>query len=305
MVFISYPKIHRLGKEENEGILHGTVYIQEKIDGANASVWLEDGEIVCGSRTRKLEEGFRGLVDYVKSHTGLKDLFAQHPDYRLYGEWLVRHTISYNETVYQNFYLFDILDNDQWLSPLEVEAMAKKFNLNHAYIFSVIENPKEDDVKEFVGISKLGDKGEGVVLKNPGFINRFGNRCYAKIVTQSFKEDNATVFGGNNKHSETYWEQYVVNKYLEIARVKKVMQKMEAKLDEKLDLKHTPIIANASYHDMLTEEIWDIQKKVLQINFSDLKRLSLKKSIRLYHDILNGHESVAYNPMHNEETYNA
>jgi len=31
-MFKKYPKIHRLGKEETEGILEGTCYIQEKID---------------------------------------------------------------------------------------------------------------------------------------------------------------------------------------------------------------------------------------------------------------------------------
>lgn len=43
-MFIKYPKIHRLGKEETEGILNALCYIQEKIDGANTSIWIgEDG----------------------------------------------------------------------------------------------------------------------------------------------------------------------------------------------------------------------------------------------------------------------
>ena len=41
-MFKKYRKIHRLGAEENEGILVGKVMIQEKIDGANTSIWLEE-----------------------------------------------------------------------------------------------------------------------------------------------------------------------------------------------------------------------------------------------------------------------
>ena len=47
-----YPKIKRLGVEETEGILNNEVIIQEKIDGANLSVWMENVEIYVGSRTR-------------------------------------------------------------------------------------------------------------------------------------------------------------------------------------------------------------------------------------------------------------
>ena len=32
--FRSYGKIHRLGKEETEGILQGFCHVQEKVDGA-------------------------------------------------------------------------------------------------------------------------------------------------------------------------------------------------------------------------------------------------------------------------------
>lgn len=32
-VFKRYPKIHRLGKEENDGILFGECHVEEKIDG--------------------------------------------------------------------------------------------------------------------------------------------------------------------------------------------------------------------------------------------------------------------------------
>ena len=55
MQFRKYMHIERLGREEVEGILDGVVYIQPKIDGSNAVVYLNDkGELTAGSRNREL-----------------------------------------------------------------------------------------------------------------------------------------------------------------------------------------------------------------------------------------------------------
>lgn len=305
MPFQVYRKIQRLGHDENLGILEGTCVIQEKVDGANTSIWLEDGELKCGSRTRELSEGFNGFVEYAKNHEGIKKLLGANPRMRLYGEWLVRHTIAYNELVYKKFYLFDIERDGKFLAPADVRAYASIFDIDIVHEFAVLENPVLADLEKFLGQTVLGSKGEGIVIKNVNFVNKFGDQVYAKMVTQEFKEDNSTVFGGNNKYSDTYWEQYVVNKYMSVARVKKIMNKMQPKVDVKLDMEHTPMIGNASYHDMITEEIWEIQKKVPEINFTALRRLSIKKAIRIFHDILNGHESVAYNPILNDEGNNS
>jgi len=70
--FLKYPKIHRLGKSETEGILDGQCYIQEKIDGANTSIWMdEDGTIHCGSRNNDLT--YNKVVDMWRAQ-GLKCL---------------------------------------------------------------------------------------------------------------------------------------------------------------------------------------------------------------------------------------
>ena len=75
----NYGKIHRYGKEEVEGILEGTVVVQEKVDGANAQIWMEDGEIKVGSRNRELkpDEGFNGFRQYVEKHEGIRSYLEQ------------------------------------------------------------------------------------------------------------------------------------------------------------------------------------------------------------------------------------
>jgi hypothetical protein len=293
--FKRYPKVHRLGKEEVEGILVGDCYIEEKIDGANTQIWVDKrGEVSCGSRNRELTGGFNGFVDYVREHEGIRNLLADHPEFRLYGEWLVRHTVSYNELSYKKFYLFDItvgLDGEEhepFLQREEVMAIADEYGIDRPCCHGVITNPTPEDLQKYVGESKLGEMGEGIVIKNHDFRDKFGMHNYAKIVTEKFKEDNGIMFGGNNKHSDSYNEMYVVNKYMTLGRIEKIINKIQPEIDEKLDLKHIPRVSNTAYHDMLTEEIWEIQGKVGALNFRTLKRIATQKAIMIYKDIING-----------------
>lgn len=293
MNFISYPKIHRLGKEETDGILDTPVFVEEKIDGANTSIWLEDGELKCASRNKPVEEGFNGFVDYVKNHEGIKRILTENPEWRLYGEWLVRHTVHYNETAYKQFYLFDILVGEEFMTTDEVHAHAIEYGIKTPKLFGYIEKPTIEVLQELVGQSDLGEHGEGIVIKSPTFMNQFYRRDYAKLVTEKFKEDNALVFGGNNKSSDSYWELYVVNKYATLERVQKIMHKIQPEIDKKLDMEHTPRIIGTVLHDIITEEAYEIFKKVPIINFKVLKMLASKKIKQIYHDIINNTLSVS------------
>jgi hypothetical protein len=291
---VEYPKIHRLGKEETDGILDGKCVIQEKIDGANISIWYENGDIKCGSKTRELTSGFNGFVDAVKQNTYLRGFFELNPEIRLYGEWLVRHSISYSDLAYKKIYLFDVVDAYGFFIPqTEVEKIAQSLGLEYPQVFGEYERPTVDMVKEYAGKTNLGTVGEGVVIKNAEFTNKFGNRCYGKYVTDKFKESNAIIFGGNNKHSESYWEMYICNKYVTLGRVQKIMQKLESEVG-RLDLQYCPRIASMVLHDVLTEEVWEISKSVPKVDFKTLQRVIMKKSIQMYKDILDNNLSVAY-----------
>lgn len=298
--FKRYKKIYSLGKEENDGILDGFCYVQEKVDGANASIWWDDVEKIIqrGSRSRKLSgDSFNGFKEYVDGHEGIQKLLKDHPEYRLYGEWLVRHTVHYDAKAYKKFYLFDIHvagddrhvtdeEGDRWLPLNEVEEIAKKYHIDFPQIFFAKEGVTAEEIKEVCGKSALGPNGEGVVIKSPTFVNKFGSIVYAKLTTDKFKEESFLTFGGNNKHAENYYEMYVVDKYITAPRVQKVMNKLQPLIDEPLDKKHTPRVAGTVYHDMLTEEIWEIQKKVQKLNFKALSNLAHKRAVKVFHELL-------------------
>lgn len=295
--FYKYRKVQRLGKEETDGILEGTVHIQEKVDGANTSIWLDENKVIkMGSRTRTLgEEEFNGFVPYVKGHNGIIELLAYHPEWRLYGEWLVRHTIAYKETAYKKWYMFDIFDSEkmQFLSSPEVNKVAEEYGIETVPYLGVFENPTIDQLKELMDKSAFGDRGEGIVMKNMDFVSKFGDLEYAKLVTESFKEDNGVTFGGNNKYSDSYWEMYVVNKYMTLARIQKIMAKIQPEVNRRLDMQHVPRIMGTAYHDMITEEAWEIANKVPSLDYKVLKRIADKKAKQVFVDILNDSISVA------------
>jgi hypothetical protein len=298
--FRKYRKIQRLGKEETEGILEGTCYVQEKVDGANTSIWLdENGVLHCGSRTRDLskesEDGFNGFIKYIRGHVGINKFLQDNPQARLYGEWLVRHTIAYKETAYKKFYLFDVFNAETmtFADSESVQKIGEVFGIETVPLLGKFENPTVEQLTALMGTSAFGDRGEGIVIKNFDFVSKFGDLEYAKIVTESFKEDNGVVFGGNNKHSDTYWEMYVVNKYMTLARIQKIMAKIQPEVNRKLDMQHIPRVMGMAYHDMITEEAWEIANKVASLDFKTLKRVSDKKSKQIFVDILNDSISVA------------
>ena len=281
MEFRKYEKIFRLGKYETDGILKGNCVIQEKIDGANASIWKDSTGIQCGSRNRhlKLPEEFNGFVPYALCHKGIASLLQMHPSYRLYGEWLVKHTIAYNEEAYKQFYLFDVLRPDgKWASPMEVQAMALEYGINHPKHLATLIDPTYEQLKEYVGQTSLGDRGEGIVIKNADFINTFGDRAHAKVVSESFKEDNGVAFNSNDKYADHYWELYIANKYITMARVQKIINKLQPVINERLDMKHIPRICESVYHDMITEDMYEIQKKAVSVTFKALQRICFKKA---------------------------
>lgn len=298
MQFKSYGKIHALHKEECENILEGTCYIQEKVDGANASIWMEEDGIHCGSRTRDLTkagDGFNGFVEYVNNHEGIKKLLQDFPHFRLYGEWLVRHSIGYYEKSYKQFYLYDIENAEGERVDIDiVYGLADEYSINTVHLFAKVKNPTHEDVKSFAGKSMLGEKGEGVVVKNFGFINKFGDYQWGKYVTQEFKEDNAITFGGNNKFSDTYWEMRFVNEYVNQVRLEKILNKFQNMTDGRLDIKDIPQIMGMMHHDVITEECWAIQKKCTKpFDFKAFEKLIKRKTRQMFINHLNGDVSVA------------
>ena len=113
--FREYMHIEKLGNDPVLGIEIGEVYVFPKLDGTNSSLWATSSSLMAaGSRHRTLSldndnQGFFGTVIQDTRHL---DWFSKYPNLRLYGEFLIPHTLkTYREDVWRKFWIFDVYDD--------------------------------------------------------------------------------------------------------------------------------------------------------------------------------------------------
>lgn len=190
-----YKKIDNLRSSYQGSFNKGDkVVIQEKVDGSNGSLLYDGNEMHAFSRRFHLDEfnnlnGFWQYAQTVKRIEELKGL-------RIFGEWLVKHTIPYSEDAYNKFYLFDVYDDstNEYLPQEKVVEVSKLLDIPLAEVFYEGEFKSWEHAHSFIGKSALGESGEGVVLKNQDRLNDSNrkNPFYIKLVAPSFQERKAT-----------------------------------------------------------------------------------------------------------------
>lgn len=289
-MFKKYEKIYSLDKEESEWILSGECSIQEKIDGANLSIWKEGETLYVASRNQivgdaTIKNGFNGAIEYANSHTGIAEILKNNPSFRLYGEWLVNHTIKYPAEYLKKFYLFDILDEEsgEFLHPNKVMALADEYHIEHPQVFATIVNPTMEQIQQYAGKSFLGNiTGEGVVVKNHSFTNKFGDKTYGKYVLPEFKERNSIEFAHAEKGD---WEMIFIISCITDARINKIILKLENQKGSKLERRDTPTLLESMYHDIFSEELYQFlkeNKNCSSLDFVRMKKLSDERTKTLF-----------------------
>ncbi len=293
-MFRKYMSLKRWGNVEVEGIDVGECYIFPKIDGTNSSVWWDGAKLCTGSRTRQLSEenDNAGFHNWVIDDEKLKAFFAEYPGFRLYGEWLVPHSLkTYTKDAWRRFYVFDVklVESEEEGGYLHYDVYSpalKQFDLDYISPIKIIQNPTyEMLLGELENNKFLIDEGkgigEGVAIKNYDYINRYGRACFAKLVTNDFKD----------KHSKEMGAPKVINKMVEDEIVqtyvtKALCYKVHAKIVNEMEVwesKHIPRLLQTVYYDLVNEEIWNIVKKMKQptINFRTLNTCVIMETKRL------------------------
>lgn len=282
--------IERFGSDEVEGIELGNVYVFPKIDGTNGSLWLDKyGKIQCGSRRRHLTEGLdnQGFKDFVMKNDNLKQYLEWHPRHRLYGEWLKPHTLkTYRDDAWDRFYIFDIVlehDNgDYEYLPYDVyQPFLEEFNLDYIPPLIKIRNGSEEDFRKcldkntFLIKDGLGT-GEGIVLKNYSYTNKYGRTVWAKIRKNEFLDAFRKSWAPNEIHRKPV-EEEIVYTFCTEDFIEKEYAKIVAA--DGWSSKYIPRLFGVIYHELIVEYIWDIVKKYKNptINFRRLKHLVVDK----------------------------
>ena len=295
--FRKYMHVERFGNDEVQGIELGSCYIFPKIDGTNASVWVDDaGNLKAGSRNREvsLDEDNAGFLDHISGSEEVLKFLSSYPHLRLYGEWLVPHTIrTYRESAWRKFYVFDVYDNDsdEYLAYDEYSANLDYFGVDYLSPLSIIKNASYDNLireldKNDYLINDGSGTGEGIVIKNYQFKNGFNRTVWAKIVTTVFKEGHKKAMGVDVISGEKMVEAEIAERYVDASLVNKVYAKI-ANDSDGWNSKYIPRLLSTVFYDLVNEEIWNIVKKMKNptIDFKKLHQLTIIQIKSLRPDI--------------------
>jgi hypothetical protein len=265
--FKKYQHVERWGREEVEGIENGTCYVFPKLDGTNASVWMEDGEVRAGSRKRgiSIESDNHGFCHFATADPCLLHFLQDWPAMRLYGEWLVPHSLkTYREDAWRKFYVFDVVgpalneDGFRYIPYDEYKPILEEYGIDYIPCTDIVEGGSE---KYFLAAAERntflmqpGEIGEGIVIKNYLFRNRWNHIHWAKIVRSEFKEKHCKAMGPNVQQGEYTVERRIADEYVTQALVDKEKAKIDTKPIQ-------PRLLSTVFHVILTEDIADAVKK--------------------------------------------
>lgn len=291
MEFRKYQHVERFGTSEVEGIEIGECYVFPKIDGTNSSVWIDDdAHIHAGSRKRELslESDNAGFFEWVSKQDNIYKYLLAHPNHRLFGEWLVPHSLkTYRDSAWKRFYVFDVCvdleqekESDEKFSYITYDfykSLLEEFSIDYIPpICKVINGSHEQFVDQLIKNVFLVEDGkgvgEGIVIKNYDYTNKYGRKTWAKIVTSEFKEKHSKEMGGFIIKGKKLVEQEIANKYVTQATCDKVLANINN--DGGFTSKQIPRLLNTVYYDVIREESWNFVKEFKNpiIDYSKLQR---------------------------------
>jgi len=292
MAFKKYIHLERFGSQEVDGIECGVVHVFPKLDGTNASIWFnkEKGFLEFGSRSRVLSEGadnhgFRNTtLQRTEETSRLSEVFEKHPDWTIYGEWLVPHTLrTYRESAWRKFWIFDVLDGDDNFLPYE-SYFAELDGLNVIDPISIVENPSQEQLLKIMQhkntflVEDGKGIGEGIVIKRYGFSNKYGRTAWAKLVNNEFKEQNQRAFERKVQPGEFQVEIAIVQDFVTETLVQKTLAKIKGEVQERGQI--IPRLLNTVYYELINEEAWEMVKKYNRptINFATLYKFCVQRT---------------------------
>ena len=270
------------------------IVIQTKIDGANAAIRYdaETDEVVAQSRKNILSTAntLRGFYEFTQLLHKDRIKAVLRPEYIIFGEWLVPHTVQYPREAYNKFYVYDIYDTEgnKWAPQWYVEQTASLLHLPYVKTWYDGEFISWEHCKCFLPNSAYGEvEQEGIVIKDMTALEN-GEVVYTKIVNERFKErmENHSKEFDAEKAAELERRRAMASTIVTRARVEKLIHKMvdEGILREDWDGADMGTIAKnlgkAIFEDCMKEE----RETVAQIE--DFGKLAAKISMETAKEIL-------------------
>lgn len=289
MTFSKYQHVEKIDTAETDGLLTGICHVFYKIDGTNASVWYDIDKGLCtGSRNRELssEKDNAGFHQSVMNDARYHEFFHRYPNLRLYGEWLVPHSLkTYREDAWRKFYVFDVMDGETYLTYDNYRPILDQAGIDYIPELATIKNPTPENLYDLV--RKSGDflvengqgQGEGIVIKNYDYVNKFGRKVWGKIITNEFKERHHKEMGAPLINGTTLVEEKIIEDFLTTSFINKEKAKLEL-VNDGWSSKLIPQLLGVVFYEFIKEESWNFIKKFKNptISYSLLNRLVVEKT---------------------------
>lgn len=294
-MFEKYQHIVRIDDPEVEGLRKGMVYLFSKLDGTNGQVWMEDGELHFGSRNREITLGNdnQGMAAALTKDDKYRQFFLRYPFVKLYGEFLIRnHVTHYNDSAWRKFYVFDVVDvsatgeTKKYIPYEEYVPMLNEFGIEYIPMIAKLQNPRLADIvahlDECTFLCDENRPGEGLVIKNYDYVNKYGRTVWGKIVRNEFKQKKTEKWVKVSKVDYNEINEKILNKFCTEDFIWKEYYKLlhefeDAGLNPKENRNRGVFISRLLqriYQALIEEEMWHIVKKLKNptINFNLLKK---------------------------------
>lgn len=291
MEFVRYQHVERFGTDEVENIELGVCHVFPKIDGTNSSVWMNDGVLCAGSRNRtlSLEADNAGFLAEISKHDGVLKYLEKHPEHRIYGEWLVPHSLkTYRDDAWRKFYVFDVcIDTEdggiEYLPYSAYVPMLEEFGIDYIPLLAEVRNGSHQQFVDLLEKNQFLVKdgqgaGEGIVIKNYSYKNRFGRTTWAKIVRSEFREIHSKTMGAPIVQGEKMVEHEIVDRFCTTAMIEKEYAKIVTESGG-WSSKMIPRLFGQVWYSLISEDSWNIVKefKNPKVNFKTLNALVIDK----------------------------
>jgi uncharacterized protein YqeY len=283
----AYQHVEKLSSSATEGILNGTVYVFPKIDGTNAQIWLDAAGMHYGSRKRELEKGrdnagfMEWAVTQPKIQECLEVMNAKFGQVSLFGEWLVPHTLkTYSEDAWRRFWVFDVFvpAENRYIPYEEYQPLLATYGIDYIPYLAKLDNPEQDALMELANkntflIQEDKGLGEGVVLKNYEFKNKWHRIVWAKIVLSEFKSKTRRNIEKKNLE-DGLRETEMVEMFYTKDIAEKILANILSEQGGEWDSKLLGRLIQTCWYDFVNECMWDIVKKFKNpiIDFKLLKK---------------------------------
>lgn len=252
--FISYPSIKTLNanseriwhrKKSEKEINNFKYYIEEKIDGSQMSLYIDDGKINFYNKKHKIDNGSNYFAKAISILTyKYDDKKILNSEYIYHGEVVcnLKHNVILYKRTPKNYYIvYDIYDTTKkcYLSPELKQNECIRIGLEYVPILYYNNDPQcspvnkcrelIDQIEKEKIESCLGGIPEGIVLKHHSFyMNDVIMTIKLKLVATKFKErrDNIKDPKQNKKvyHSPEEFLQKIGSEFCTKARFQKAIQ---------------------------------------------------------------------------------